>query len=261
MLSDLLMDPRIKDIDVDSEDRIIKHREILLSKKMIRDVFYEIYNEVLRLEREYFSEAGEGVRLEIGAGSSLMKEIDPDIKLSDVVTQPGHDMIVDAQNMPFEPNEVKTVFGIHCFHHIPDPYKFLSEIVRTAKPGGGTILVEPYYSPTSAVLFKHLFSNEDYDKNGPSRQDVSGPMSDANQALSYVVFKRELAYFEEHFPELEIVHEAPLRNYIRYLVSGGINFRQLLPNFMSPVLRGTEFVLSPLAGLLALHHVTVIRKR
>ena len=259
MLRKLLSDPRVADIDVDSPDRIVRHREILQSKKMIAQVFGEFYKIVLDLEARYLT--AKGLRIEIGAGSSLMKTVDPNILITDVVPQTGHDRVVDAQNMPFEDGSVATVFGIHCFHHLPDPYKFLSELVRVTPPGGGAVLIDPYYSPASDVVFKRLFSNERFDKKGPALTPMSGPMSDANQALSYIVFKREKEKLKRDFPQLEIAYQRPLYNYVRYLASGGINFRQLLPNFMIPVLKGGEIVMIPLSPLLALHHVLVVRHR
>jgi hypothetical protein len=122
-------------------------------------------------------------------------------------------------------------------------------------------LIEPYHGPVASLLFKHLFSNEGFDKAAPAIGEHGGPMSDANQALSYIVFNRERAEFEARFPQLELVANEPIDNYVRYLVSGGVNFRQLLPDAAIPALRLVEKGLRPLRKALALHHVLVIRKR
>jgi hypothetical protein len=58
-------------------------------------------------------------------------------------------------------------------------------------------------------------------------------MEGANQALSYIVFERDRERFERLFPDLEIVEQSWIANYPRYLLSGGLNFRQLLPTFRS----------------------------
>jgi hypothetical protein len=50
-------------------------------------------------------------------------------------------------------------------------------------------------------------------------------------------------------------------NALRYLISGGLNFRQLLPSVFEPVLRALEYASKPLAHHLSLHQVIVIRKR
>lgn len=254
------MDPRIASVDVDSSDRIVKHRELLLKKRMTREVFFELYDLLAKMDAKYLF-GGTGKRIEIGSGSSLIKSVMPDVEATDLVEYDGLDRIVDAMDMPYGDGEIKTIFGIHCFHHLPDPYKFLSEVRRACSAGGGTILIDPYHGPVASLIFKHLFTNEHFDKAGPAITEHQGPMSDANQALSYVVFERERDKFDRMFPELEIVEMQPITNYLRYLISGGVNFRQLLPDASIPLLRLMEGVLSPLRHQLALHHVIVIRKR
>lgn len=256
----LLMDPKVATVNVDSVDRIIQHRELLLRKRMIREVFFELYALLAEMEIEHFGRE-HGKRIEIGSGSSLLNAVMPDVERTDVVAYEGLDRVVDAMDMPYGDESLKAIFGIHCFHHLPDPYKFLSEVRRVCRPGGGAVLIDPYYGPAASFIFKRLFNNEHFDKSAPAVVELHGPMSDANQALSYVVFKRERVRFDLLFPELELVEMQPIRNYVRYLVSGGVNFRQLLPDASIPLLRAIETALSPMRGLLALHHVIVLRKR
>jgi SAM-dependent methyltransferase len=259
-LRELLFDPSVASVDVDSVDRIVKHRELLLRKRMIREVFFEIYALLRDAEARYFS-AGTGRKIEIGSGSSLLKTVMPEVDLTDVVPYEGLDRVVDAMDMPYEDGSLKTVFGVHCFHHLSDPYKFLSEIERVCSRGGGAILVDPYFGPVASLIFKRLFTNEHFDKSGPAVVDHGGPMSDANQALSYVVFRREIGAFVQKFPNLELVAMEPIGNYVRYLISGGVNFRQLLPDLSIPALKLLESALWPLRHTLALHHIIVVRKR
>jgi SAM-dependent methyltransferase len=259
-LRELLIDPGVASIDVDSVDRIVKHRELLLRKRMIREVFFEIYALLRDAETRFFG-AAKGRKIEIGSGSSLLKTVMPEVELTDLVPFEGLDRVVDAMNMPYEDGSLKTVFGIHCFHHLSDPYRFLSEIERVCSRGGGAILVDPYFGPVASLVFKQLFTNEHFDKSGPAVVDRSGPMSDANQALSYVVFKREIDSFTRKFPNLELVSMEPIGNYLRYLVSGGVNFRQLLPDLSIPALKLMESALRPFRYTLALHHIIVVRKR
>jgi hypothetical protein len=88
-----------------------------------------------------------------------------------------------------------------------------------------------------------------------------GFMNGANQALSYIVFVRDKKKLEELYPNLEIVVQKPLNNYLRYLLSGGLNFRQVLPSFLSPLIKLWEFTLIPFNSVFALHHIIVIRKK
>ena len=115
----------------------------------------------------------------------------------------------------------------------------------------------------ATFLFKRLFRTEGFDKNFPLWETpVLGPMNGANQALSYIIFVRDRDDFEREYPTLEIVHQELCQNHFKYLISGGLNFRQLLPTWMGrPVVNFFQQVLSPFNRWTSLHHVIVIRKK
>jgi len=256
-----LADPRLAGVDVDSAELLEVHRRILEEKPMIRGVFREFYDWCIALDQEFLS--GSGKRIELGAGTSFFKSVHPEVISTDIKSGAGLDMVVDAMQMPFEAASVRAFYAIHCFHHLPSPDRFFSELKRTLVPGGGCIIIDPYYSPAARALFKRLFASERFDPQEAGWDATSpiGVMQGANQALSYIVFIRDRMLFEQRHPELEIVHHRPLLNYPRYLLSGGLNFRQLAPTVSIPLIKGAEVALSPLARLLALHHILVLRKR
>ena len=68
-IRELLAEPALAGVDVDLADRIVQHRAILLGKRMIREVFFELYELLADAENRHFSSAS-GRRIEIGAGSS-----------------------------------------------------------------------------------------------------------------------------------------------------------------------------------------------
>lgn len=174
---------------------------------------------------------------------------------------PHCDWVIDAQAMPFAGSSVRAFYAIDCFHHFGRPELFFKELERTLVPGGGCILIEPYHGPLARFLFRRLFDSEPFDPDQPGwTTPTTGAMSAANQALSYIVFARDRSLFEARHPDLKVVREFPLGSYLRYLVSGGLNFRPLLPDFFAPALRGGELILTPAKRLLALHHVIVLRK-
>lgn len=107
-----------------------------------------------------------------------------------------------------------------------------------------------------------MFASEDFDKDMPGwTTNATGPMHGANQALSYIVFDRDRARFERELPNRELVETFPLGNYLRYLLSGGLNFRHIAPDFSEPGLRAIESMLTPAWRVLALNHVIVLRRR
>ena len=259
-LADLLRDPAVDNVDIDGENRLEQHRRMLVKKRMLREVFNDFHLLFNRLDLRFFS--GNGIRLELGAGVAPMRDSYPDVLATDIVYSEHLDKVLNAENMDIGNSSVRSVFGQNCFHHFPHPDKFFHELMRVLIPGGGAILLEPYHGPIASLLYKRLFHSEGFDRNYPSWETpATGPMNGANQALSYIVFKRDRAIFEEKYPHLEIVLEEPVGNYLRYLLSGGLNFRQLCPDLATNLIRLLEKLLSPANRWLALHYVIVLRKK
>jgi SAM-dependent methyltransferase len=255
----LLSDPRLKSVDVDSDHLLEIHRQIMIEKPMMNQVFRGFYDFCINTDQAYFNPSG--LRIEIGAGVSFFKEVYPHIISTDIKSAKNLDRVLDALNMDLENETVGAFYGLNCFHHFPKPRRFFSELQRTLKPGGGCVLIEPYYGPIAAKMYQNLFDTEIFDPKQLSWELDSSIMQGANQALSWIVFVRDRKVFEHEFPDLEIVKTAVMNNYLRYLISGGLNFRSLLPDWMSPILRAKEFLLRPLNTWLGLHYAIVIRKR
>jgi SAM-dependent methyltransferase len=259
-LSNFLSEPRLKGLNPDSGEFLAMHSCLLNEKPMMREVFSEIYDTCIKLDDRYFK--NDGQRVEIGAGVSFFKKRHPAIISSDIKKADHLDMVVDALNMPFETGSIRAIYGINCFHHFPDPGKFFTELERVLVKGGGCVLIEPYYGFVASRFYKNAFETEGFDKDQKDWTNYSlGYMMGANQALSYIVFKRDKEKFEKHYNELEIVLQRPLNNYMSYLFSGGLNFRQLLPSFCLPLLKLFGWMFVPFRRILALHHVIVIRKK
>ena len=258
-LFDRLRDPLLNNMDVDSENRLELHRQMLEKKRMLREVFTSFHHVFRKFEQQYFT--AKGLQVELGAGVSPMRNSYPEVLATDIVNAPHLDKVLNAEAMDLDDNSVRAFYGQNCFHHFPHPDKFFSEVERVLAPGGGLILLEPYYGPFASLLYKRLFRSEGFDKKYPSWETpVEGPMNGANQALSYIVFKRDLKQFEQKYPSLKIVKQKPAGNYMKYLLSGGLNFRQLLPDSFSGLIGFVEIIFTPFNRLLALHHVIIIRK-
>ena len=261
MLRRLLREPRIAGCDLDGADRLALHAAVLADKPLLRRVFLNFHRTFLDLDQRFFGDTP-GKRLELGSGVCPVRESDPAVLASDIVPAPHLDLVLDAQDLDLPDGELRAIYAKSVFHHLPDPERFFREVLRVVKPGGGAILIEPYHGPAADFLFKRLFTSEGYDKTQAGwRGGQSGPMGGANQALSYLVFVRDRARYERLFPGLPVVHAQPLTGWVSYLASGGVNFRQLAPNFMAGPLAGVEKMLSPLRRLLALQWVIVLRRQ
>lgn len=254
-------EPRLIGVNPDSEEMLAIHSKVLYEKPMMRDVFSEFYDTCINLDKEHFSQS-KGKRVEIGAGVSFFKKKYPEIISTDIKKAENLDMVLDAQNMPFENNSIRAIYGINCFHHFPNPNLFFKELERVLENGCGCILIDPYYGTIAKRFYKKIFDTETFDMTQKEWVNESlGFMNGANQALSYIVFKRDIKKFEMLYPNLEIVIQKPLNNYMRYILSGGLNFRQISPSFFSPIIKVFEFLFIPFNSIFALHHIIVIRKK
>jgi len=259
VIIDLLRDPVLDGIDVDGIDRLNIHRTILEKKRMLRVLFVEFHHLFRNLENRYLT--GNGIKVELGAGVSPMRDTYPEVLATDIVAASHLDKIINAECMEFADSSVKVVYGQNCFHHFPHPELFFQELDRVLVPGGGAILLEPYYGFFASMVYKRLFQTEGFDKLEKSWETpMEGPMNGANQALSYIIFVRDRKLFESKFPDLEIVYEKTTGNYFKYLLSGGLNFRQLLPDVFTGLITVVEKLVSPFNKWIALHHVVVIKK-
>jgi len=259
LLIDFLRDRSLDHMDVDGASRFELHQNMLEKKCMLRAVFTEFHHLFKKLDRQFLF--GSGIEMELGAGVSPMRDTYPNVLATDIVDAPNLDRVINAEAMEIPNASVRTIYGQNCFHHFPHPDKFFNELERVLVPEGGVVLLEPYYGLFASFLYKRLFRTEGFDKTYPSWETpATGPMNGANQALSYIIFVRDRAEFERKHPSLKIVHVQKVGNYLKYLLSGGLNFRQLLPDWMTGVVNVAEKLLWPLNHLLALHYVIVIKK-
>jgi hypothetical protein len=87
-----------------------------------------------------------------------------------------------------------------------------------------------------------------------------GALSGSNQALSFILLKRDRKIFEETYPDIEVCCDIPF-GFLRYMMTGGIWLPQKAPDFMFSIMKTAEFVLTPIMPLIAIHHVFVLKKK
>ncbi len=244
-------------MDVFSEERFNVHRQILNRKNMIREVFVEFHRQMFAFANQYLN-VGKP-EIELGAGVFPLKNTRSQVLATDIISAAHLDRTLDAQNLELPDNSVSVIYGQNCFHHFPQPELFFKEATRVLIPRGGFILIEPHFGFFANIIYKRLFAQEGYDKSSPNWNYLKNDLP--NQAVSFLTFVRDRKRFESLFPELEIVKIYPSPNWMRYLLSGGLNFKQLVPNFAIPIIKVGEWLLKPLAGALALHCYFVVRKK
>jgi SAM-dependent methyltransferase len=251
---DWLKLPKTRNIDLDDPATTLVHAQIVQQKGFLKRTYLDFY-------REFQNAIGDTkgkTFVELGSGGGFLKEVMPDVITSDVLELPNVDKVFSALAMPFGDSSVDAFFMVDVLHHIPDAEAFFEEACRCLKSGGKIIMVEPAATPFGRFIYKNSH-HEHFDMTAGWRLDKTGPLSVANGAIPWIVFRRDRLIFEQKFPEFRVVRIRPHTPF-RYLVSGGLSLRQLLPSFMYPIVKAIEFLLTPLNPLLGLFQTIEVQK-
>ena len=248
---------------IDSEDRevLLRHRRVWDKKPVLRRIYNEeFFGRMLSFQRR------SGPSVEVGAGPGFFKVLFPGAISTDLVWSEWLDAAADAQALPFQSSSVSNLFGLDVLHHLAAPMKFLMEAQRILSPGGRLILVEPWVTPFSYLIYRYLHQ-EGCDLSAlPWNQDDGEHLTEkkafeGNPAIPYLLFgsshrSRTLA----SLPLLSPVAAEPFCLFA-YLLSGGFKPFNLLPEFLYPLVSRFERATLPLwRRIAALRILLVVEK-
>jgi SAM-dependent methyltransferase len=249
-----LAEPLTRGLDLDDPRTTELRREILRRKTFLRKIYAEWYAAIAAAVP-----AGDAPVLELGSGAGFLKDHIPEAITSDVFPCPGVDRVVDAQQLEFATGSLRAIVMIDVLHHLPQVRRFFAEAARCVRPGGVVVMIEPWLTAWSKLVYARLH-HEPFDTAARQWEfPLSGPLSGANGALPWIVFRRDRAQFEREFPEWRIQSVAP-RMPMRYLLSGGMSVRSLVPGWTFGVWRWAEGALGPLMDYLAMFALIVLAR-
>lgn len=255
MVKQWLEHPLTRGLSLDSPDTTRLRRQIVASKPFLRQIYDEWYGAIAaRLP------AAPGRVLELGSGAGFLEEHVPDVVRSEIFTCPGIAVVLDACRMPIGAAALRAVVMTDVLHHIPDVRSFFREASRTVRPGGVIVMIEPWVSTWSTLVYRHLHHEPFVPDAAQWEFDATGPLSGANGALPWIVFERDRVVFEREFPDWAIEEVRPMMPF-RYLVSGGVSMRSLMPGWSTAWWRALERALQPLMRHLAMFAIVVVRRR
>ena len=120
-------------------------------------------------------------------------------------------------------------------------------------------MVEPWVSIWSRWVYLHLHHEPFHPEAADWSFPAAGPLSGANGALPWILFERDRTRFEREFPEWAIRTLKPHMPF-RYLVSGGVSMRSLMPGATFGIWRGLENFLGPLMKYIAMFSFIVLER-
>ncbi len=229
-----LTHPLARGLDINDPVATVQRRRIITEKVALRLVYEEWY----RLIAESIPQ-GEAPILELGSGAGFLGELVPGLISTDILHVPRISAVLDGHELPFCTGSLRSVVMVNVLHHLARPRRFLEEAARCVHVGGRIAMIEPWVTRWSSFVFGRLH-HEPFDPHACGWDFPStGPLSGANGALPWILFHRDRDLFEQAFPQWRI---ATIRVGMpfRYLLSGGVSLRSLVPSWSFGILKRLE---------------------
>lgn len=250
----LLAHPLTAGLDLDDPATTELRRRIIDSKPLLK----RIYEDWCGIIRSGLVE--DWPILELGSGAGFMEKRIAGLVTSEVFFCRNVSIVANALALPFPPRTLNAIVMVDVLHHIPDVTRFFAEADRCLRDGGRICMIEPWVSGWSKFVYTKLHHEPFLPDASEWAFPSTGPLSGANGALPWILFERDRGIFEKEFPRFEIVAVNPMMPF-RYLLSGGVSMRGLIPGFADPLIKALETAVSPWMKHWAMFAFIVLRKR
>jgi SAM-dependent methyltransferase len=254
MLKTLLAHPLTRHCDIDDPRTTHLRRQIIQQKSFLRQIYREWYGAIVAA-----LPPGQGAVVELGAGGGFMSDFVPSLITSELFYCSNIRVILDGLYLPFLTKSLRAIVMTNVLHHLPRPRLFFTEATRCVRSGGVVAMIEPWVTPWSRFVYTRLH-HEPFHPESPSWElPTGGPLSGANDALPWIIFERDALKFEQEFPQWQIELIKPMMP-LRYLLSGGVSMRALVPGWSFGLWRRIENALDRRGNQLAMFAQIVLRR-
>lgn len=154
MSGGLLEHPLTRGLPLDDPSTTEARRQIIQQKGFLRQIYVDWYRDVAAQVPP-----GEGAVLELGSGAGFLGEYIPDLVTSEILRCSGVRVVLDARQMPFRDGALRAVVMTDVLHHLPQVRAFFREAARCVRPGGAIVMVEPWVTPWSRVMYATCTQN------------------------------------------------------------------------------------------------------
>jgi hypothetical protein len=234
------------DHQLQDRDKTLRNRSRLATNRNL--LFW--YRELYRDQFKDFPAAAKLAILEIGSGTSPLKQFHPNIITSDVLDLDYLDLVFDCHDIDkldaIKSNSLDVITLTNVLHHLRSPVDFLNSAAVKLKSGGKVIATEPYFSFLSTAIWKYLHHEPtDLKISEPELTQVRGPLTSSNQALPWLIFFRRrdwLQRLNENY-DLRGISVRPFTA-LSYMMTGGISHKIPIPSFLYRVIFSVDLALS-----------------
>ena len=210
------------------------------------------YRELYRDQFKEFPNPAALSILEIGSGTSPLKQFLPNVVTSDVLELDYLDLVFDCHDIDkldaIKDNSLDVITVTNVLHHLKSPIAFLNRAASKLKSGGKVIATEPFFSVLSSVIFKYLHHEPvDFRISEPELGNLGGPLASANIALPWLIFFRNPEWLQRLNDNYD-VGNLSIRPFtaLSYMITGGISHRLPVPPFIYRTLFPVDLALSRL---------------
>ena len=178
--------------------------------------------------------------IEVGAGLGLASLSGNHWIKSDVEGAEPLSLLNYAEALPYKDASLDAIVLKDTWHHIPDIEGFLTEALRVLRPGGVVAVFDPYWSLLGRFVYRFLHQ-ERWDASTESWSFPSTNPWDSNQALTYLMLKRDRTEFDRRWSaKFSVIEPRPLVG-PSYLLSGGVSRRTFVSGrLLAAMLRWEE---------------------
>jgi SAM-dependent methyltransferase len=241
-------------LELDDPRLTARRGETLARKKFLRRVYADWYRLI-----NHYAGGINGIKVELGSGPGFLQEEMSGIIKSDILLVPRIQIVLDGAACPFADGSLAALVMVDVLHHMPRAESFFHEAARVLAGEGLVVMIEPWMTGWSRRVYTRLH-HERTDTTAPDWHfESSGPLSDANQALPWMIFERDRKIFKRKFPDLEIVEIRPMMP-LRYLLSGGFSLRFGAPGWAYNLVSGLERLIEKAGGRAAMFALIVLRR-
>ena len=188
--------------------------------------------------------------LEVGSGTSPLKQFLSNVVTSDVLDLDYLDLVFDCHEIDkldaIKDSSIDVITLTNVLHHLKSPIEFLNRAAGKLKSGGKVIATEPFFSVLSTPIFKYLHHEPvDFRISEPELSEVQGPLASANIALPWLIFFRRREWLQrlnENF-DVATLSSRPF-SALSYMATGGISCTLPVPRFLYRAFFPVDLILS-----------------
>jgi SAM-dependent methyltransferase len=215
-------------------------------KPLLRRLYQDFYARISKLADATLP----GAFVEIGSGMGNLKSFFPQAISTDLFLHSWLDVVCDGYELPFRSGSVSHLVLFDVFHHIEAPRPFFREARRVLIPRGRLIVLDPYISAASSMIYGWLH-HEPVGWNRPINAGMELPRPRnyyaAQGNATRAFFRRELPALLEGW---SMFHREAFACFA-YLLSGGFSKRAVYPGCFLPALTQFDRVASRFPRCLA----------